>query len=96
MPGLMKLFILLQQQNEKLLILPNLTYVEPSSLPRGFLPWYNFGQYLQGTLLLYIFVMFHRLGDELPNLMGTCYFDACQVVAVGHAPDLYVIQCSPS
>ena len=81
MPGSMPLFLLFRQRNEKLLILPKLTRGEPSSLPRGFLPWSNFDQSLQGTPLLHMFVMFHRLGDEFPNPTDTCYFDACQVVA---------------
>ena len=77
----MPLFLLLQQQNEELLLLSNLTRGDPSSLPRGFLPWSNFGQSLQVTLPLHIFVIFHTLGDELPKLTGTCHFDACKVVA---------------
>ena len=77
----MPLFLLLQQRNEQLIILLKLTRGDPSSLPHESLPWSNFGQFLQGTLPLHIFLMFHRMGDELPNPTGTCYFDACQVVA---------------
>ena len=77
----MPLFILFQQLNEQLLFLPKLTRGDPSSLPHEFIPWSNFCHYLQGTIPLHIFVMFHKMGDELPNPMGTCYFDAFQVVA---------------
>ena len=73
----MPLFILLQQRNEKFIFLPKLTRGYPSSLPHEFLPWSNFGQYLQGTLPLHIFVSIHNLGDELPNPTGTCYFYDC-------------------
>ena len=77
----MPLFLLLQQRNEQLLILIKMTHGDPSSLPHELFPLSNFGQSLQGTLTLYIFLMFHMIGDELPNPTGTCYFDACQVVA---------------
>ena len=50
MLGLIPLFLLIQQRNEKLLLLLKLTRGDPSSLPYEFLPWSNFGQYLQGTL----------------------------------------------
>ena len=77
----MPIFLLLQKQNEQLLLLIKLTRGDPSSLPHEFLPWCNFGQSLQGTLQMHIFLMFHKLGDEMPRPTGTCYFDACQVVA---------------
>ena len=76
----MPLFLLLQQQNEQLLILLKMTCGDPSSLSHEFLPWSNSGQSLQGTLTLHIFLMFNKLGDELPNLTGTCNFYDYQVV----------------
>ena len=58
MPGSVPLFLLLQQQNEQLLLLPKLNCGYPSSLPHEFITWSNFGQSLQGTLLLHILKCF--------------------------------------
>ena len=35
---------------------------------------YSFGQFLQGNLPLHIFLVFHRLGNELPKTDGRMLF----------------------
>ena len=70
-----------KQKNKQWCHLSKRTHVVPSWLPHGFLHWSNRGQSWQGNLQLHTLVTFHMRSDGLPTPTGTCYFDACQVVA---------------
>ena len=64
----------------------------PSWLQSGFLPWSNCVQSWQVNLLYHTLVAFHKPGDGLSPLMGTCYFNVFQVVAAQLAKKLFLMK----